>query len=92
MGFSIDVSVMTAAASSGISVQAESYGAVNNCDQTPVPAVLGDYKEISCPLVSNDGMAANRFTKIKLCRATGDAADTATGDLEGLDAALEYVR
>ena len=93
-GVAIGVSVLTEPASGGTDLNNDAlYGSANTCTQTPVPSTLGAYKEISCPLTNNDGMAANRFTKIKLCRMTGDAVDTAsTSDLEGLDASLEYQR
>ena len=91
-GVSINVSVITAAPS-GDNVKTKPFTTVNNCDDTTVPAELGDYKEISCPLVNNDGMAPNRWTKLQLCRLTSDGADTAElSDMEGLAASLEYVR
>ena len=76
VGVSINVSVITAAPS-GDNVKTKPFTTVNNCDDTTVPAELGDYKEISCPLVNNDGMAPNRWTKLQLCRLTSDPADTA---------------
>ena len=47
-GVSINVSVITAAPS-GDNVKTKPFTTVNNCDDTTVPAELGDYKEISCP-------------------------------------------
>ena len=92
-GVAIGVYVMTDSANNTFDVNTEDYGTVNTCTQTPVPGTPGAYKEISCPLTNNDGMAANRLTKIRLCRMTNDAVDTAsTSDLEGLSASLEYTR
>ena len=93
LGVAIAVSVSTAPASSGVDINTKAYAAANTCTQTPVPAVLGDFKEIVCPLTTNDGLAAGRLTKIQLCRATGDGVDTASGsDMEGLTGSLEYTR
>ena len=89
VGVSINVSAITSTSGSGVDLATKPFVTVNNCDDTTVPAVLGDYKEISCPLVNNDGMAPNRWTKLQLCRLTSDSADTAdTSDMEGLDAPL----
>ena len=92
-GVSIDVDVMTVPAGDAASVHTESYGTVNNCDDAAVPATTaGRIDEISCPLTNNDGLAAGRFTKIRLCRAVADAIDTANGILEGIAASLEYTK
>jgi hypothetical protein len=92
-GVSIDVSVMVVVAGAAVDANTDSYATVNNCDDAAVPTTLGGIKEISCPLTNNDGLVANALTKIKLCRATTDSADTAsTSDLEALAAALVYTR
>ena len=92
-GVSIDVEVMTVPAGDAASVHTESYAAVNNCDDAAVPATTaGRIDEISCSLTNNDGLAAGRFTKIRLCRAVADAVDTAAGVLEGIAGSLEYTK
>ena len=92
-GVSIDVEVMTVPAGDAASVHTESYATVNNCADAAVPATTaGRIDEISCSLTNNDGLAAGRFTKIRVCRAVADAVDTAAGVMEGIAASMEYVR
>ena len=75
-GVSIDVEVMTVPAGDAASVHTESYATVNNCADAAVPATTaGRIDEISCSLTNNDGLAAGRFTKIRVCRAVADAVD-----------------
>ena len=54
-------------------------------------AGTGGYtKQGSITLTSNDSMSANDYVQLELRRNGGDASDTATGDMELLDAKLEY--
>jgi hypothetical protein len=92
-GISLNVSVMAVTPGDAVDINNEAnYAAVNNCDDTPVPSTPGGIKELSCPLTNNDALAAADLTKIKICRATTDSTDTATGDMEGIAAMLEYAK
>src|SRR5678816_1053557 len=87
-GVSIDVSVMALA--NGADVNTESYATVNNCDDAAIPATAGYPDIISCSLTNFDSATAGQAIKIKLCRATADSADNATGDMEVVGAEFSY--
>jgi hypothetical protein len=92
-GVSINVSVLAIAPGSSDDPNNEAnYGAVNNCDDTTVPTTVGRMKELSCPLTNTDGLVAGAMTKIRVCRVPSDTADTATGDMSGLAAAMTYTK
>ena len=91
-GVSIDVSVMATTPGDAADINTDSYGTVNNCDDAAVPSTAGFLDSVSCSLPNADSVAAGDLVKIKLCRATADAADTATGDMEVVGASLEYTK
>ena len=91
-GVSINIALLVSAPGSGQQVYNLPFDTPNNCDDAAVPTVLGGIREISCPLVTTANLAAGRFAKIQICRATTDAVDTASGFMEGVAATLEYVR
>jgi hypothetical protein len=84
----MDVYVMVEASAD---IDVTSYDAVNNCNETTgLPAVTGAPKTISCALTNNDGMAAQKLTKLKLCRDVTN--DTSTDDVEVRGGLLRYTR
>ena len=91
-GVSIDVSVMAVTPGDAADINTDSYDTVNNCDDATVPGTAGFLDTISCTLTNFDSGAAGDYVKIKVCRAVADAADTATGDMEGIAAMLEYTK
>jgi hypothetical protein len=92
-GVSVDTFVMAVSPGDAADVNTDSYAAVNNCDDTPVPGTAGFLKEITCVQTNTDGLAAGDIVRWKLCRATADTVDTATGDMEVINEIhLEYSR
>jgi hypothetical protein len=93
VGVAIDVAIAAVSPGDAVDAQARAYAASNICTDAAVPTTLGGIKEIVCLLSNSDGMVARDLVRLKVCRATGNAADTATGDMEGIGAAmLEYQR
>lgn len=89
-GVSVNVSVMKLA--TGADVNTESYDTANNCDDASVPGTAGHPDQIVCVLTTNDSAVASLTHKIKVERATGDSADTCSGDMEFLGIMLEYTK
>jgi hypothetical protein len=91
-GVSVDISVMAVTPGDSADINTDSYATVNNCDDAAVPGTVGFLGQIVCPLTNNDSMSAGDLTKIKLCRAPADSADTSTGDLEIVGVMLEFTK
>ena len=91
-GISIDVSLFRVVANGSTVINTETgYGAVSNCDQA-VPGTLGAANFLACTLTNNGGLTAGDAGRLKLCRQTADAADTAAGLMEAVRARLTYRR
>lgn len=70
-------------------VDTDSYDTPNTVTDT-VPGTAGDLAEIPIPLANDDSLAEKDYVTLKVSRDANNAADTATGDLELVEASLEY--
>lgn len=63
----------------------------NPCNDTAgIPGTLGVPRSYTCALTNDDGLAAGKLTKLRLCRNV--ATDTATDDMEVRGVLLRYTR
>lgn len=86
----MDWSVWKTTAAQAEDGEVASYDSVNTCTDAAVPATTGRIAQVTCPLVTVDGMAANDQVTIKACR---NVTGTATGsNLELLSAQLQYFK
>lgn len=82
----IDVKAVTEATED---IDSAAYAATNSLTQA-VAGTEGYTVHASESLANDDSLAANDFVQIRFSRNGGSGSDTATGDLELLDAKLEY--
>lgn len=71
-------------------VDAKGFATANTSSATTVPGTAGHIDEISVTLTNADSVAAGDFVVAYLARDADHASDTATGDLELVQALLEY--
>lgn len=71
-------------------MDAKTFATANTSAATTVPGTVGYMTEISLALTNDNGMVGGDFVIVYLARDAVNAADTATGDLEIIGAALTY--
>lgn len=71
-------------------VDADGFSTINTGTDATVPGTAGFLDEISLALANADSVAAGDTVIVRLQREVANAADTATGDMEVRDCALEY--
>ena len=68
---------------------AKAFATVNTATTT-VPGTVGYVTESSITMSNDDSVAAGDFVVLRISRVAADAADTATGDAELVQAGLSY--
>lgn len=89
-GVAVSVFVQATTPGDAQDVDADDFSTINTATDAAVPATAGFLDEISVTITNADAVAAGDSVIVRLQREVGDAADTAVGDMEVRDCALQY--
>jgi hypothetical protein len=89
-GVAISVYVDAVTPGDAQDVDADGFSTINTATDATVPGTAGYLDEISVTVTNADSVAAGDTCVVRLQREVADAADTATGDMEVRDCALQY--
>lgn len=90
LGVVIEVKILAVSDGDSTDVDAATYSTANTSADLTVPGTAGYLDEISLSLTNVNSWAAGDYVSLLLSRATGDANDDATGDMEVVAVSLEY--
>lgn len=85
----MDWSVWKTTAAQAQDAQTADYDTVNTCTDAAVQSMAGRVSQVTCPLTTNDNMAANDEITVKACR---NITGTAGGNLNMISAQLQYYK
>ena len=81
-GVAFDVAVEAVTSGDATDLDAgSSFATTNTGTDASVPGTAGYMEQVTVTLTNDDSVAAADYLRISVTRATGNAADTATGDL-----------